>query len=372
MFEIIITISIVTYIIRSMIFHLGSIHERNKKFRRDESYRPFVSVVVPSRNEEHNIRDCIKSVAANDYPIDKFEIIAINDRSTDKTGEIIDSMSNEVRNLHPLHVSEGNANHNLRGKPGALQAGISKAKGEIILMTDADCRVPDNWISTIVHEYSNEKIRLMASYTTIRGKKFFHHMQAIEWFMLHTMASAGLTLKQPLGCYGNNMSIRRNDFFDLGGYEKIKFSVTEDLALLRELVRSGRLARYFANVGSMVETMPCNSIKELIDQHHRWARGGMSLGWRAVLFVTSTFMFWLGLILSIFLMSWQLTLAILAIRLICDTVILLPVLNRLRERRLYPWLIPSILVLMIWELVVPFLLLNPHVRWKGQIFAKTN
>ena len=214
-----ILIAIVVYSIRGMIFILGAFIESLKKQKQNNFYQPFISVVVPARNEENNIENCLISLKNNNYPQEKFEIIAVNDRSTDSTLEKLEKFRGIIPNLKIVDITEANKISNLKGKPGALQAGINEAKGEIILMTDADCIVGNNWIETIVNEYAEKNISLVASFTNVIGNRIFDKIQAVEWVYMHTMASAGVGLNQPLGCYGNNLSFRKEEFDKLGGYE---------------------------------------------------------------------------------------------------------------------------------------------------------
>ncbi len=371
MIELVFYLAIIIYLCRSIIFIYGAFLERkrNLSFYPDEIIN-FVSIVVPSRNEENNVRQCLESIANCSYPKDKYEIIAVNDRSTDRTPEIIESLTEDIPNLVPVHITEETSNPNLRGKPGALQAGIEKAKGEIVVMTDADCTFKHTWIEAIKNAFTDSKLTFLASFTSIKGKNFFENMQAIEWIMLHSMASAGLAFKHPLGCYGNNISIRRDAFFEVGGYHHIGFSVTEDLALIRTLVNDKKFVRYHPHSDSIVFTKPCNNLSELISQHHRWATGGLELGWKAFSFVVTTAIYWLGIFASIVTLQPLWLIIIIGTRLILDSIFMLPQLIKLRENRLIKWLIPSILVLMVWELVIPFLLLNKKVVWKGQVFSK--
>ncbi len=371
MIELLVLFAIIIYTIRSVTFIYGAYLERIKPLNTsDNNSINFVSVVVPARNEEHNIKECLESIAENNYDKNKYEIIAVNDRSTDKTGIIIESLKEKILNLVPVHITDETSNPNLKGKPGALQRGIETAKGDIVIMTDADCTYKKEWLATIHKAFNDQKLSFLASFTSIKGKNFFENMQAIEWIMLHSMASAGLAFRHPLGCYGNNIAIRRNDFFEIGGYYEIKFSVTEDLALIRTLVNRGKFVRYHPHPDSLIFTKPCKNFTELKSQHHRWATGGLELGWKAALFVFTTAVFWLGLLLSILSFNPLWVFAIIATRLLWDSILMIPQLIRLKEQRLIKWLIPSIFVLMIWELIIPFLLLDKKVVWKGQVFEQ--
>lgn len=371
MIEFLLLLAIVIYTLRSVIFIYGAYLERSKSLEFvDNNSIDFVSVVVPARNEENNIKECLESIADNNLDKSQYEIIAVNDRSTDRTGDIIENLKEKIPNLVPIHITEETSNPNLKGKPGALQKGIENAKGNIVIMTDADCTFKKNWIETIKKAFTDPKLSFLASFTSIKGKNFFENMQAIEWIMLHSMASAGLAFRQPLGCYGNNIAIRKKDFFEVGGYYKIRFSVTEDLALIRTLVENGKFVRYHPHPDSLVFTKPCKNFAELKSQHHRWATGGLELGWKAVLFVFTTAVFWLALLLSLLTLNFLWFFIIAGARLVWDSILMIPQLIRLNEQRLFKWLIPSILILMIWELIIPFLLLNKKVVWKGQVFEK--
>lgn len=372
MIENIIFLSAITiYALRSAIFCFGAYKERKKNYKLPEpDTTPFVSVLIPSRNEEVNIEKCIHSIAKNTYPQDKYEIIAINDRSTDKTGEILAKLEVIYTNLRVVTVSEETANKNLKGKPGALQAGIDVAKGSILLMTDADCTVEPKWIEGIARAYSDKDTGLVACYTTIDGKNIFENIQAVEWLCMHTMGTAGIGLGEPLGCYGNNMSVRTVDYNKVGGYEKIKFSVTEDLALLQAIYHSEKKIRYIPDFNTSVNTLPCKTLKEYFRQHHRWAIGGMALGWRAAVFVITSLALWIGIITAIITLQPLWLAAVVMSRVIGDYFMIIPTLRILKRNNLIPWVIPSVIFFIIAEAIIPFLLLKKDISWKGQIFKK--
>lgn len=370
-FDIIIVLSIVILISRTVIFSIGAFLERNKKIELyDEFYHPKVSVVVPARNEENNIENCIKSIAESDYPFENYEIIAVNDRSTDKTGEILSELSEKVKNLKIINIDEAHQHVNLKGKPGALQSGIDNAKGEIILMTDADCKVGPKWIKKISSCYKNKRIGFVASFTNIDGKGLFNRIQAIEWIYMHTLGCAGIGLGYPLGCFGNNISVRKSDFDEIGGFEKIRFSVTEDLALITEFHNQGKGIIYLVDKDADIDTLPCRTIGEYIKQHHRWAVGGMELGWKAVFFVISSISLWVGLILSIVIGNFFLAALFLFIRIIGDFVVVLPSVLRLQKLDLLAWLFPSVIFFIALEIIVPFLLFKKTITWKDQSFRR--
>jgi len=328
-----ITLSILLYSLRGIIFLIGSSIERSKnKIIINTIINHTVSVIIPARNEESNIENCIRSVAANSYPINKYEIIVVNDRSTDKTIEILIRLKSEISNLKIVNKTELISDNNLRGKPGAIQSGIDEATNEIIMLTDADCTVGNKWIQTITEYFDNENVGLIASFTNIISSKLFQRIQAVEWIFMHTMAAAGIGLNQPLGCYGNNMSFRKSVFEQLGGYRKINFSVTEDLALIQSTFKTGKKIRYLTHADADIDTLPCFTLSEYFSQHHRWAVGGIGLGWRAAVFVIASAAIWFGIITSLITHNFLMIPVIILSRIIWDYLLIAPSLIKLKKK----------------------------------------
>ncbi len=368
--EIIACIAITAFSLRGVIFLTGAYKERKHTYNKSSETKPFVSVIVPARNEERNIMQCINSIHNNNYPEDKYEIIAVNDRSTDNTLSVLNDLSRSIKNLKVINVTEENKIKNLRGKPGALEKGIAAARGEIILMTDADCLVGKHWIETMAAQYNTPEVGLVASFTNVLGKRIFDIIQAIEWAYLHTMASAGVGLKQPLGCYGNNLSVSKKAYIAVGGYRKIKFSVTEDLALLQTIHKAGYTVRYLTHKDADVDTFACKTFSEYLKQRHRWAVGGLDLGWRAAIFVISSALLILGIIASIVIWNPVYLTAIVLTRMFWDYLLIGSSFNILQKKELKKWIPVAVLFFIVLETIVPFLLLKKQVEWKGQVFIK--
>lgn len=370
MIELIFILAILLYSARAILFYIGAYLERKSSNIKDENLQlPYISVVVPARNEENNIEKCINSLLKSNYPTDLFEIIIVNDRSEDKTQNIVENLSQKNKNIKLINVTQTREHKNLKGKAGALDIGIRAATAEYVLMTDADCIVNKNWMKNIALTFIQNNSDFIASYTLIRkSQSIFEHLQEIEWLFMHTMASGGLGLNQPLGCFGNNTAIKKDAYLKVGGYENINFSVTEDLALLQTLTKNNFKANYICNPKATVKTEPVQTIKEYIIQHHRWTVGGKGLGWRASVFVATSISIWLGILLSLVYSHYYWLIPLLSTRIIGDILVIYPVLNRLNLNHLKLSIVPSILMVFILELLTPLYLLKKDVVWKGQIF----
>ncbi len=369
MLEYIVLFSAGVFIVRSLFFFGGLIREsaRNRCASFPEQL-PFVSVLIPARDEEANIRECLSSLTQNDYPVDKFEIIVIDDCSSDATPGILEEMKAEIPNLRIITIRDESKEKELRGKPGAIQAGADAARGEILLMSDADCVFSSGWIRKMTSYYDNPEVKLVASFTNIISRRVFDRFQEVEWLYMHTMARAGVGMGLPFGCYGNNLSVRRKDFEEIGGYKRIKFNITEDLALLQAFTSVGKKARYVTHPLATVRTKPCPTVKDYMRQRHRWTNGGVELGMKAVLFVITSVSLWSGIAASFVSGVPEYALALFGVRVVCDGALITHSFFRLKLFSLLPWIVPSVAFFMLLELIVPFMLLDRNVVWKGRIF----
>jgi len=121
--------------------HLELSRERRAGFTLTEDYpirlkeRPLVSVLVAAKDEEANIERCVRTILEQDY--DNFEVIVCNDRSADRTGQIVERLAAEDPRLRLIHVTDLPAGW--CGKNNAMRVGIAQARGEWICMVDADC-----------------------------------------------------------------------------------------------------------------------------------------------------------------------------------------------------------------------------------------
>ena len=127
-----------------------------------DDFEPSVSIIVAARNEAENLPACLRSLISVNYPKEKLEIIIVNDFSTDSTKEILDS-------FHSVQVVHLKEEKKRPGKAGALLEGIKKSSGEIIFVTDADCKIPKTWIKTILKSF-DEQTGLSGGFTFIESE----------------------------------------------------------------------------------------------------------------------------------------------------------------------------------------------------------
>jgi 1,2-diacylglycerol 3-beta-glucosyltransferase len=273
---------------------------------------PAVSVIVAARNEERLIGACITSLLELDYPAGQLEIVVVNDGSTDRTLEIATSFLSSHPQLKVISATPGRGN--LRGKTNAVAQGIKASRGEILLFTDADCQVPRGWVTETAGLF-DERTGVVGGFTLLETRGIFDGMQGLDWVFLFALASATIGWGFPLTAIGNNLAIRRKAYDDVGGYEEIPFSVTEDYSLVQTIIRKTPFnARFPLRAAAVVITQPCTGWKHLYNQKKRWGVGGldmilrgklvMAVGWLAKLALLLTLPFipitvWAGWLFAI-------------------------------------------------------------------------
>ena len=243
------------------------------RFRRQKTpdVLPSVSIVVCARNEERTIRQCIGSLIRLDYPIDKTEIILVDDESDDATRTIMEEFGRGFSNIRVLSTDQ--EPRELPGKQRPLNYGIRESHGEIVLVTDADCTVLPGWVKGHCAAYGNPAIGITGGVTTVSEeyRSLFARIQGAELVskLGIAMGSAGLGLPQTI--MGNNVSFRRDAYEKCGGFRAIGSTIVEDMMLMNAVIKRTEYRLGWAGTsGSVVRTRPDSTFRSIIQQRLRW------------------------------------------------------------------------------------------------------
>jgi chlorobactene glucosyltransferase len=194
---------------------------------------PFVSVLVPARNEELKIGRCLKSLLEQNYP--NFEVIVIDDRSTDRTGEIIQSFASKDKRIKFVHGKD--APSGWIGKCNALAHAVGYASGDWFVFTDADTYHRPNSIRDSVSYAIDNKADLV-SFVPLQELGSFW-----ERLVMHILLSSFLigdpfhTVNDPEAerayAYGQYILCRRSSYLAVGGHQSVRDEIVEDHAIAR-------------------------------------------------------------------------------------------------------------------------------------------
>ncbi len=264
------------YVVQSTLVHLGTYRLRYGT----RKTLPKVSVLVALRNEEAYLDECVKSLLALDYPKALIEIILINDRSTDTTGELIEIYAKASPLIRTFHVIRGIPG--LSGKANAIAQAIPTSAGELILVTDGDCKVPAGWARAHV-KYHSAKVGLVGGFTLLDepgdGAGLFQKIQSLDWKFLLSIGTGAMGFGVPLSVLGNNFSFRKEAYWEVGGYRKMGFTIIEDFALMKALVRdTSWQVRYPIDPEMLVVSKPMSTFPAFFEQRKRWSAGGKEVG----------------------------------------------------------------------------------------------
>jgi cellulose synthase/poly-beta-1,6-N-acetylglucosamine synthase-like glycosyltransferase len=241
------------------------------EFKAEVSATPcFISVIIPARNEEKNIDRCLQSLKKQEYPSDRFEIIVIDDHSEDETANIVSSFPAANIRLVKLkdHISESLNSY----KKKALETGITLARGELIVTTDADCVAGKKWLSTINAYFVREKPAFIVMPVAISGEKGFADVfESLDFMSMQGIAIASVEKDKLNLCNGANLAYTKEAFRSVGGFKEIDKRASGDDMLLMEKIRMhGLKIGYLYSKDVIVHTFPAESIGAFLRQRIRW------------------------------------------------------------------------------------------------------
>jgi chlorobactene glucosyltransferase len=223
-----------------------------------------VSVIVPARNEARNIRRCVEALRANDYP--NFEIIVVDDRSTDDTSLVLDELV-AVEDRHPIHVVRGvDLPPDWAGKPHALVQGAAAAKGELLCFIDADTFGEPAMLSSATLAAQELDADL---FTILTDQELGTFWEKVVLPLVFTGLSFGFPAKevndpdQPDAiANGQFILVKRTVYDAIDGHRAVKNRIDEDKALA-EVVKGAGYRLVLADGRSLATTRMYTSLSEM-------------------------------------------------------------------------------------------------------------
>lgn len=262
---------ILVFVVAKVLFFTGlsvKHHARHKRLHpRALAYTPFVSIIVPSYNEGMTLNNCIESLVAQTYP--NYEIVIVNDGSTDNTLQVARRLARQYKPLIRI-VTKQNG-----GKATALNRGIARSRGEIIVCIDADSIFLPNTVEQLVLSFHDKDVAAVGGNVKVaNSKKLLNRQQSLEYI-------TGLTLQRKafahLGCMqvisGAIGAFRREAILSIGGYSTT--TIVEDMDVTIELARQHYKVVY--NPSAIAYTETPETMEAFMKQRHRWIYGGFQV-----------------------------------------------------------------------------------------------
>ena len=224
-----------------------------------------VSVIVAVRNEETNILKLIQSIQKQKYSKNLFEVIFVNDHSTDKTHSIIEN--NLAENFKLLHLRE-----NEFGKKQAIKNAISEATGEIIVTIDGDCSMQENWLQSIVSFYEiQHSDMIIAPVMFEKRKSFLGIFQFYDFLALISSTLGACGVKKPIMCNGANLIYKKQIYNELINPTNENTASGDDMFLMINLKKQNKKIDFLNSNEALVTTKSETNFVSFINQRIRWA-----------------------------------------------------------------------------------------------------
>ncbi len=272
---------------------------------------PRVAILIAMRNEQEYIADALKSLTNQNYPKNLHNIYVLDDNSDDHSVKVASEIIDRHENFYLLKIRD--EQHGLKGKMNALAQGLDKIDHDIVLITDADCEAPPDWISTHV-SYFEQDTGLVAGLTSLSrvaepvkeaGQwRLFDKIQSLDWLYLQTLAVGSSQAGKPITVLGNNFGFRKAAYDELGGFKTLGFSVTEDFLLMQAMLKETHWkVKHTLDLGNTIFSHPVKNWPSFLKQRKRWVTGGKAARPWAYFIVGLSTLAHLAM-LSVFILQW--------------------------------------------------------------------
>lgn len=248
-----------------------------------------VTVIIPARNEEANIGNCLEDLYWQEYPVDLLEILIADDASEDRTKGIILDFLGKNTGL-PLRIIDARWDDPGPGsKKKAIEKAVAHASGDLILMTDADTRFGAGWIKSVVSYYEQFHPKMIIGPVAfLQEKSLFARLQTLEFLGLMGATAGACGTGHPVMCNGANLAFERSAFHEINGYRSDeKYVSGDDIFLMMKIrKRFGKDAvQFLKSENGIVRTGAKGSFREFCSQRLRWVSKSKGYNGSTVLFV---------------------------------------------------------------------------------------
>ncbi|PJJ80533.1 glycosyltransferase family 2 protein [Mucilaginibacter auburnensis] len=331
-----------------------------------------VTVLIAARNEEESIHLTINDILAQDYPRHLTEIIIVDDHSTDDTANIIRSYAD--RGVKLLQLNEDRPLNSYKKK--AISEAINLSTGELMVATDADCRMGNKWLSTIVGYYEAENpVMISSPVSYFEERSLFELMQTLEFSYLIGIGASFIGNGRASTCNGANLAYRKDVFYEVGGFKGIDDLASGDDELLLQKVAQrfpGRIG-FTKITDAVVYTHAKHTLSGFLQQRRRWAsKSTRYKDKKIVALAVGIWLFNVSLLISGVLSLFsteilQLFLLQFALKIAVETWFLIPIMHFFKRLALVPLILLVSPAHVVYLVYIGMVSNNNKYVWKGRM-----
>jgi biofilm PGA synthesis N-glycosyltransferase PgaC len=240
------------------------------------NYKPnlAVAIILTARNEEKNLASILEQLLKQDYPKALLQVYLADDVSTDSTKQIFLKYIKSYPNIF-FNVELNPMYQEWKGKKKWIASAIDTTQATFILTTDADCSIPNTWVTAMVQSYELKHVQFVSGPVAMIGNtNFMSSFQKIEFLSLIGSGASAIGLEKPLMCNGANIGYARAAYYTVGGFignESIS-SGDDEFLMHKMYTKLGTKAVIFCkNQSAIIHTKPAASWNEFYHQRKRWA-----------------------------------------------------------------------------------------------------
>jgi len=330
----------------------------------DSKTDKFVSIIVAFRNETANLPALIESLTNQKY-LGDYEIILVDDHSEDSPEIIFNKLT--IDKLKVFSMPES-----MSGKKEALRYAISKAKGEILVFTDADCVMGNNWLQVMSDKLCSDNFKMLCGPVEFLDKQtLLSELFQLEFLSLTGSGAAGFFINKPFMCNGANYAVTKAVFDEASGEFNDKYTSGDDVFLLHYISKKHKVG-FIKNIDAVVRTQSPSGLIDFFNQRIRWAskttgyKNPFSIYTAVLTFLMSALT--LGLfVLTLFNIDYlSLFVVIISVKTIVDLIFLVPVTQFYHKSNLLLWLPVLQVFYPFYIFTTAFLAMFYKPYWKGR------
>jgi len=322
-----------------------------------------ISVIIPVRNEAKNLPKLL--FALQNQSFRNFEIVFVDDHSSDNSQEILLNFSKSRKNVH-IVAAVG------FGKKNALREGIDASNGKLLLCSDADCIPNKNWVETIANFYAENQVdMIIAPVVMLDDKSIFQQMQALEFMSLQAATAGAACAGVPIMCNGANMAFSRETWQAHNANLKDEKLSGDDMFLLMSVKRAKGKIAYLKSENAVVFAFPSQTLNDFFNQRKRWV--SKSTGYTDFFVILTAFAVFgisatmiASIVWWILCGSWLPLAFIFLIKLLSDRILLYKYSKFVKSRHLLKWLLPLSLVYPFYVVLTAVFGVFGKFVWKGR------
>ncbi|GIZ07277.1 glycosyltransferase [Flavobacterium sp. UMI-01] len=321
------------------------------------------TIIVPFRNEAENLPLLLESLSKLNYPTDLFEVILVDDDSTEKFK--IQDLGFRIQIIQNNRISNS-------PKKDAITTAMQRVNTDWVITTDADCIVPENWLLTFDNYIQENQVQMLAGAVSYQIQtSFLHHFQQLDLASLQGATIGSFGLHKGFMCNGANLAYTKSLFKTLNGFEgNEKIASGDDVFLLQKAItHAPERVHYLKSKNSIVTTKPLDDWDSLFQQRVRWAakttsyQSNFGKGLGIIVFMGN-----LAIILGLFLVSPLTILVLFLFKIIIDAILILQFNRFLSQPTRF--LIASSIFYPFWSITVALYSLFGKYEWKDRLFTK--